>query len=320
LSVELVNGLIKRTEYAADLLRQYKLVGIPSLFNGTIISEEEVGLSRDLPDIVGTATIGGRNFGFRLSGTGLRDPNTSLAQGQIFTAPNSFQTNFFGADGSDIVGSATTNQGIQGFLLQGSTYTFFTMPSVPSSTRTEAVGVRAQQIVGFYQRGPLSVAGATRGFLFDGSTFTDIFVPGSFLTVANGIEGSDIVGSFFFPGGAVQGFLYNGSNFTFLNPPGSTFTQATGISGLNIVGNCVVGGITKGYFYNSITGQFTIFEVPESTSTVANGIKDTTIVGQTVIGGITKGFILGVTMKGDGTFFRSLSILGATSTRAADLA
>jgi hypothetical protein len=43
LSVELVNGLIKRTEYAADLLRQYKLIegdeiDLNSLYGGTTIS------------------------------------------------------------------------------------------------------------------------------------------------------------------------------------------------------------------------------------------------------------------------------------------
>jgi len=43
MSVELVNGLIKRTEYAADLLRQYKLIegdeiDLNSLYGGTTIS------------------------------------------------------------------------------------------------------------------------------------------------------------------------------------------------------------------------------------------------------------------------------------------
>jgi hypothetical protein len=318
MSVELVNGLIKRTEYAADLLRQYKLVGIPGLFNGTTISAEELGLSRDLPDIVGTATIGGINFGFRLLGAGLRDPNTKEAQGEIFSAPNSSATFFAGADGSDIVGSATTNQGVKGFLLQGSTYTFFTMPSVPSSTLTEARGVRAGQIVGLYRRGPFAV-GSQRGFLFNGSTFSDIFVPGSFATNATGIQGSNIVGSFNFPSLNNQGFIYNGSTFTFLSAPGSTTTLANGIDGINIVGSCVIDGISKGYYYNYISGQFTIFEVPGSISTTANGIKDTTIVGQTVIGGITKAFILAEEIKGGGTFFRTFSIPGATSTRAFDL-
>ena len=317
--MELVNGLIKRTEYAADLLRQYKLVGIPGLFNGTAISAEELGLSRDLPDIVGTATIGGTNYGFRLSGAGLRDPNTTEGLIETFSAPNSFQTNFRGADGSDIVGNVTTNQGIQGFLLQGSTYTFFTVPSVPSSTRTEAVGIRSGKIVGFYQRGPFS-AGFQRGFIFNGSTFTDVFVPGSFATVANGVQGSNIVGSFTNSGSSdTPGFIYNGSTFTFFRPPGSTSVRAHGIDGQNIVGDCGIGGITKGYFYNFVSGQFTIFQVPGSSSTTPNGIKDTTIVGQTVIGGITKGFIFAEAIKGGGTFFRTFSIPGATSTRAFDL-
>jgi len=321
MSVELVNGLIKRTEYAADLLRQYKLVGIPGLFNGTTISAEELGLSRDLPDIVGTATIGGTSYGFSLSGAGLRDPNTTQGPGQIFSAPNSFFTSFSGADGSDIVGSAFGfGLGGRGFLLQGSTYTFFTMPSEPSSTLTQALGVRSGKIVGLYVRPPFG-SGFQRGFLFDGSTFSDIFVPGSFGSYATSIEGSRIIGvsrpSLF---GEYTPFIYNGSTFSFFSVPGSTSTSADGISGVNIVGNCVIGGITKGYFYNFVSGQFTIFQVPGSTSTRAIGIKDTTIVGETVIGGTTKGFIFFEAMKGGGTIFRTFSIPGATSTIAQDLA
>lgn len=47
LSVELVNGLIKRTEYAADLLRQYKLVAginidIQGLYDGTAVDSTRI--------------------------------------------------------------------------------------------------------------------------------------------------------------------------------------------------------------------------------------------------------------------------------------
>ena len=138
LTTDLVNDIINRTEYAADLLRQYKLVA------GTEMYVE--------PHYDGT----------RVS----------------YLQP---------------VGGGAT-------------------PAQPVSPAYRIVG---DTVIG----------GISRGFLYDGSTFTDIFVPSSTSTVAAGIDGSNIVGAAII-GGINVGFIYNGSSFTTFSVPGSTSTQA----------------------------------------------------------------------------------------------
>jgi hypothetical protein len=60
--------------------------------------------------------------------------------------------------------------------------------------------------------------GVLIGFLYNGSTFTDIIYPGAFQTIAHGIDGSNIVG-YALVGGTNRGFLYNGSTFTDIFTP-----------------------------------------------------------------------------------------------------
>ena len=85
MSVELVNGLIKRTEYAADLLRQYKCVAgtdisVVQEYDGTTIS----GAAKF--NIVGLTVIGGVIRGFLYNGLTFSD---------IFV-PGSTQTQAYG--------------------------------------------------------------------------------------------------------------------------------------------------------------------------------------------------------------------------------
>jgi hypothetical protein len=182
LSVDVVNSIIKRTEYAGDLLKQYKLIA------GTEMYVE--------PHYDGT----------RVS----------------YLQP---------------VGGGGTPQ-----------------PVAPP-----------YRIVG-----TTIIGGVTRGFLYNGSTFTDIFVPGSLQTVANGISGSNIVCVAVIPP-FVKGFIYNGSTFTEIFVPGSLQTEAYGISGSNIVGLTYDStSPIMGFLYNGST--FTTFSVPGSASTIAYGI------------------------------------------------
>ena len=127
MSVELVNGLIKRTEYAADLLRQYKCVA------GTDISVVQ--------EYDGTTISGAAKF--------------------------------------NIVGLTVIGGVIRGFLYNGLTFSDI---FVPGNTQTQARGIDNLNIVGF-----TAISGVGRGFLYNGSTFTDIFVPGSTQTQAFGI-------------------------------------------------------------------------------------------------------------------------------------
>ena len=219
LTTDLLNSMIKRTEYAADLLQQYKLI----------------------------------------------------AGNQMYIEPH--------YDGTRVsylqpVGGGTT-------------------PAQPVSP--------AYRIVGY------SISGIFSGFIYDGSTFTDIFVPGSALTIPYGIDGLNIVGRADISG-ITRGFLYDGSTFTTFSVPGSTTTIAYGIDGLNIVGHTVISGINRGFLYNGST--FTDIFVPGSTLTIPYGIDGLNIVGRADISGITRGFLY------DGSTFTTFSVPGSTTTIA----
>jgi len=140
LTTNLVNGIINRTEYAADLLRQYKLI----------------------------------------AGT------------EMYVEPH--------YDGTRV-----------------------------SYLQQVGGGVKPQPIPSAYRIvGGATIGGIFRGFLYNGSTFTDIIYPGLTSTIANDIDGSNIVGSATI-GGVTRGFLYNGSTFTDIIYPGATSTSAQGI-------------------------------------------------------------------------------------------
>jgi hypothetical protein len=48
------------------------------------------------------------------------------------------------------------------------------------------------------------------GFVYNGSTFTKLDVPGAIDTEPDGIDGSTVVGTWYGSGGANRGFIYDG--------------------------------------------------------------------------------------------------------------
>jgi hypothetical protein len=314
MSVELVNGIIARTEYAADLLRQYKLVAgngmyVEPHYDGTRVSYLQPVAGGATPAqpispayrIVGQATVGGITKGFLYNGSTFTD----------IIYPGATGTRAYAIDGSSIVGVATGNFNPKGFLYNGSTFTDIIYPG---ASQTEVFGIDGSNIVGLAQ-----VGFNAKGFLYNGSTFTDLnygpLPPNSQLinTQPFGIDGSNIVGlSALSISGQVRfkGFLYDGSNFTdIVNPdPSFVLVEARDISGLNIVGSTSTSGnlITKGFLYNGST--FTYITYPGETSNVIYGIDGSNIVGQAVVGGASKGFLY------DGSTFVDISYPGATST------
>jgi hypothetical protein len=93
------------------------------------------------------------------------------------------------------------------------------------------------------------------GFLYNGSTYSSIADPLGWRTEANGISGSNIVGTYYDASGNLHGFLFNGSTYTTLDDPlGVKGTQAWGISGTDIVGNYYdSSGESHGFLYNGST-------------------------------------------------------------------
>ena len=219
LTTGLLNSMIKRTEYAADLLQQYKLIAgnqmyIEPHYDGTRVSYLQPVGGGTTPTqpispayrIVGSATVAGVNRGFVYNGSTFTD----------IIYPGSTNTQAFGIDGSNIVGATNIGSQFASWLYNGST---FTNIIYPGSSSTSAFGIDGSNIVG-----RATVSGIVKGFLYNGSTFTDIIYPGATFTQARGINGSNIVGSVFLGGIYSDGFLYDGSTFTDIVYPGATST------------------------------------------------------------------------------------------------
>ena len=98
-------------------------------------------------------------------------------------------------------------------------------------------------------------------------------------TIAFGISGNNIVGSYTAGSGNTYGFLYNGSTFTALNDPSAAYgTFAYGVSGNIIAGTYTdSSGNDDGFLYNG--GTYTTLDDPNGINTIAFGISGTTIVG-----------------------------------------
>ena len=180
-----------------------------------------------------------------------------------------------------------------------------------SGNGTLAFGISGNNIVGGYE------SDYDNGFLYNGSTYTNIDVANYGWTIATGISGGNIVG-WYTDGAEAHGFLYAKGNFTTLDepnaaavenptsiPPGgygdllfdSQFdgwggTFASGVDGDNIVGWYVdANGYTHGFLYNGST--YTTLDDPDGVgSTFAQGISGDNIVGYYIDhSGKTHGFL-----------------------------
>jgi len=299
LSVELVNGLIKRTEYAGDLLRQGKCLA------GTDIS---VAQRYD-----GT-TISGGGGRFRIVGIYTNSQNKRrgyLYDETSFTdifVPDSFapfnnETFATGISGSTIVGHSTNGAGSQRpFLFDGSSYSII---SVPGKDIREAEKIDGNNIVGRYIQGSTD-----RGYLYNYTTssFTDIFVPGSVYTDATGIEGNIIVGTTIISGD-YSGFSFDGSSYqTFQYASRSTF--AIGISGSNILGIALARAPLPEIYFIYDGSSFTNIAIPRQG--IPRNIKNQNFVGRLEDGSKEAFFY-------DGSILKTFSFPGSISTTAFDL-
>ena len=109
-------------------------------------------------------------------------------------------------------------------------------------------------------------------------------VPSSLQTFAYGIDGNNIVGSYYSSSDHDYGFLYNISTgiYTTLNDPlGVDGTEALGVSGNHIVGHYFDNhNQYNGFLYDISTGSFTTLNDPLGVNgTGATGISGNHIVG-----------------------------------------
>ena len=121
--------------------------------------------------------------------------------------------------------------------------------------------------------------------------FTTLDPPGSKFTMAIGVSGNAVVGTYEDANGAEHGFVYNGSAYTNLDVPGARWNECDGISGSTIVGTYYgSSGVNHGFIYNGST--FTTLDVPGTFGTIVTGISGGTVVGYYADGAFnTHGFI-----------------------------
>jgi len=121
-------------------------------------------------------------------------------------------------DAGHVVGDYRGADGVfHGFLFANGAFTTF-------GTDLGAHDINnAEQIVGCY-------ALCSHGFLYDGSTFTSIDVPGAVVTQATGINDfGQIVGTYY-DGTTLHGFVYDGTTFTPVDAPGAFLTTVNRIN------------------------------------------------------------------------------------------
>jgi len=332
LDVNLINHIINRTEYGAELLSRYKMVAGSNIFVEQAGNGLGVSYLTALAGGAGTGSggagtgSGGAGTGTGGAGTGTGGAGTpqpvafpyrivgdyvvsGVTRGFVYNGltftdiffPGSIETQPTGIDGSNIVGQYVVNNVRRSFIYDGSKYTDISV----NTAFNIAWNIKGSGISGSYLALP---SGGLRGYFYNGSTYTDIVVPGSPNTVVYGFDGSNFVGTFGsnIPG---SGFLYNGSTFTTLLVPNSQRTTCFGIYGSKIVGAYARSGLSNAFSYDGST--FTDIIFPGSTRTTsAYGINGSNIVGSHFLSGLDRGYIY------DGSTFTDIFVPGSTSTIA----
>ena len=159
---------------------------------------------------------------------------------------------------------------------------------------TAAYDIDGENIAGYYLDG----AGWKLGFIYNGSSWTTINMPGEDVraTEPYGISGNKIVGFYRVRTAAWGGsFLYDGTNWTLFYvfggwSGGGESTSVYGIDGTNIVGNYFDGSIYHGFLYDGTT--WSVLDMPGARGTYPQGIDGTNIVGYYLdASGVSHGFI-----------------------------
>jgi uncharacterized membrane protein len=198
-------------------------------------------------------------------------------------------------DAGTIVGASEPADGSFeiGFLLIGSTYTFF---SHPPQGYTEPRSINA---AGF-------VTGATTdydaagnvinnvGFIYDPATgiFTDILIPNATSIIAQGMNAAgQVVGNAFFADGSQSGFLRQLDGTLSLFKVNGRNTRARGINNNGLITGFIQGGLYA--FVGNSSGYQLLQASPTAQGTFAEGINDSGQISGFYIdaAGTTHGFI-----------------------------
>ena len=212
----------------------------------------------------------------------IANPPEAKADFISLAPPGSVAAQATAVSGNNVVGYYSNGSTTQGFLYNGSTYTTINYPgsvTLPNQTQipgTTLRGVSGNNIVGIYEDASLNF----HGFLYNGSTYTAINVPGTTYTETTGISGNNIIGNSQPGNGHYSGFILNDSTLTTVYVPGSFNTIASAVSGNNVVGWSSTNGNGTGisaFLYNG--SSYTTLGLPGWTYSAADGVSGNNVVG-----------------------------------------
>src|SRR5258706_9603541 len=231
------------------------------------------------PAPISTDTRGITNTG-RIVGYASLDGVTFFSfsyEGGVFSAlpapPPPLQASALSINDAGVIVGATSAVFLgsqQGFIFNAGSYAFFTRPGW-DETVARAIS-NTNLITGYSQH---DSDGSTAGFIYDPitSVYTDITIPGSLFTIAQGINvAGQVVGSAAgFPGGT-QAFLRQPDGTITLFKIGTAPTRARGINDVGLItGFMTVGAVNQGFVGSS--GGFETLMVPGSDETFPEGIN-----------------------------------------------
>ena len=199
-----------------------------------------------------------------------------------------------------LVLAAALMAGLSGPLAQAASFTFTPLPLIARGLNNAGQGV------GY------GVAGETTyGVLYDHGTLTTLFVPGSFETLAFGINNqSQIAGYYANTLTGESSFVYDSDRFTSFKGTDNVDTRAREINdGAQVVGYELNPGVgNRGFLYDA--GTYRSFAVPGAANTPLTGINNAgTMVG--FYNNIQKTYGFLVDASGD---FTLLDVPGSSNT------
>lgn len=198
-----------------------------------------------------------------------------------FDDPDGFPgtTHLTGIYGNTLVGTyALVANGYRSFIYSNGAFTTLRVPSSTSTptAATFATGIWGNTVVGYYE--PDSGTGSAHGFMYDGTSYATLDVPGAADTVITGISGNKVVGNYT-DGNGNHGFVYDGHTFTQIIGPTGRADDAhiAGIDGDVVIGSYYTGLIHPFTFLGS--AYTTPGDPAGAQGTYPSGISGSTWVG-----------------------------------------
>jgi hypothetical protein len=303
LGLGLMNGIINRIEYAADLLRQGRplageSINIEENYSGTIISYNPIEQRGEV--LCGyyqkSQAEGIIGFVYR-NGVFIDLPSPSIG--------GTFDDSYFGISENRVCGSITAGYPeTYGFIYSDSGYAYYRFQG---DKYTEFFSIRKNQVVGYTDVYPdLEPLEQQRGLYFNTSTgqqTSSIFPYSSFgidgfRTVFQDIYENKIVGDYSYlkPGGqavSVGTFIYENNSWQQANYPDSYLSSSFTIYGDKIFGYYKNSQFDSSKIYMNQNGQFTTNQLLTDISAGFLKLKNSRLAGTMIDpdDGIRKGFV-----------------------------